>query len=308
MFDPILIAALLTTALLGGALFWVLRSERRRANLEPILSTIARTASSADVQGFALRRSGPKRTALPTLLSSRLELALASTGNRIRPAHLVAVGIAAATTIGLASVAALLGGAAAAGAPALLLRFAQSRYQRKFLDIFPDALDLIVRAVRSGLPAPEAIELVSREVRPPVGAEFEQLLDELRIGTELEEALQRAADRIRVPDFRFFAVSLLLQRQTGGGIAETLSNLGGIIRQRKALRMKARALTAEAKASAAIVATTPFVAGAGLFLINRDLIAVLFVDPRGRFMLGIAVASLLTGIAVMRALIKKNLR
>jgi tight adherence protein B len=101
---------------------------------------------------------------------------------------------------------------------------------------------------------------------------------------------------------------LLLQRQTGGGIAETLSNLGGIIRQRKALRMKARALTAEAQASAAIVAITPFVAGAGLFLINRDLIAVLFVDPRGRFMLGIAVASLLTGIAVMRALIKKNLR
>ncbi len=219
-------------------------------------------------------------------------------------------------TVGLVSVAAsvhpilaiALAGAAAAGAPALLLRFAQSRYQRKFLDIFPDALDLIVRAVRSGLPAPEAIELVSREVRPPVGTEFQQILDELRIGTELEEALQRAADRIRVPDFRFFAVSLLLQRQTGGGIAETISNLGGIIRQRKALRMKARALTAEAQASAAIIAATPFVAGVGLFLINRDLITVLFFDPRGRFMLGIAVASLLTGIAAMRALIKKNLR
>src|SRR5689334_5126096 len=100
----------------------------------------------------------------------------------------------------------------------------------------------------------------------------------------------------------------LLQRQTGGGIAETLSNLGGIIRQRKALRMKARALTAEAQASAALVATTPFVAGVGLFLINRDLITVLFFDPRGRFMLGIAVASLLTGIAGMRALIKRYLR
>jgi tight adherence protein B len=171
---------------------------------------------------------------------------------------------------------------------------------------FPDALDLIVRAVRSGLPAPEAIELVTHEVRPPVATEFRKILDELRIGTGIDEALQRAADRIRVPDFRFFAVSLLLQRQTGGGIAETLSNLSGIIRQRKALRMKARALTAEAQASAAIIATAPF--GVGLFVINRDLIAVLFIDPRGRFMLGIAVASLLTGIAVMRALIKKNLR
>jgi Flp pilus assembly protein TadB len=316
MFDPILLGALLTTVLFGGALFRVLRSERRRANLEPLLGTIAMAASSADVQVFSLRRSGLQRNALPTLLSRRLDHAFASTGNRIGPAHLVAVGIAAAAIVGLVSVAAsvhpilaiALGGAAAAGAPALLLRFAQSRYQRKFLEIFPDALDLIVRAVSSGLPAPEAIELVSREVRPPVGTEFQQLVDELRIGTGLEEALQRAADRIRVPDFRFFAVSLLLQRQTGGGIAETLSNLGGIIRQRKALRLKARALTAEAHASAAIVATTPFVAGVGLFLINRDLITVLFFDPRGRFMLWIAVASLLTGIVGMRALIKRNLR
>jgi tight adherence protein B len=315
MFDPILLAALLTTVLLGGALFQVLRSERRKAQLEPLLSTIARTASSADVPVFSLRRSGPRRDAMPTLLSSRLELAFSSTGNRIGPAHLAAVGIAAAGTIGLVSVAAsvhpmlaiALGGAAAAAAPVLLLRFAQSRYQQKFLDIFPDALDLIVRAVRSGLPAPEAIELVTHEIRPPVAAEFRQILDELRIGTEMDEALQRAADRIRVPDFRFFAVSLLLQRQTGGGIAETLSNLSGIIRQRKALRMKARALTAEAKASAAIIATTPFVAGVGLFLINRDLTSVLFIDPRGRFFLGIAVASLLTGLAVMRALIQKNL-
>ena len=316
MFDPILLAALLTMVLLGGALFRVLRSERRRANLEPLLSTIAMTARSADAQVFSLRRSGPQRNALATLLSSRLDLAFASTGDRIGPAHLVAVGIAAAGTIGLVSVAAsvhpmlaiALGGAAAAAAPVLLLQFAQSRYQQKFLDIFPDALDLIVRAVRSGLPAPEAIELVTHEIRPPVAAEFRQILDELRIGTEMDDALQRAADRIRVPDFRFFAVSLLLQRRTGGGIAETLSNLSGIIRQRKALRMKARALTAEAKASAAIIATTPFVAGVGLFLINRDLTSVLFIDPRGRFFLGIAVASLLTGLAVMRALIKKNLR
>jgi len=190
----------------------------------------------------------------------------------------------------------------------MLLRFAQSRYQRQFLDVFPDALDLIVRAVKSGLPAPEAIELVTREIRPPVGTEFRRLLDELRIGTEMAEALEHAANRIRVPDFQFFVVSLLLQRQTGGGIAEILANLSGIIRQRKDLRLKARALTAEAQASAGLVAATPFVAGVGLFLINRDLVSVLFTDPRGRFMLGVALASLLTGIVAMRALIKRNLR
>jgi tight adherence protein B len=316
LFDPILLAALLTTGLLGGALCRVLRSERRRAHLGSRLSTIAMTASSADAPALSLRRSGPQRNALPTVLSRRLDLAFEATGNRIRPAHLASAGVATAAVVALVAVAAsvhsvlaiALGGAGAIGAPVLLLRSAQSRYQRKFLTIFPEALDLIVRAVRSGLPAPEAIELVTHEVRAPVGTEFQQIVDELRIGTEMEEALQHAADRIRVPDFRFFAVSLLLQRQTGGGIAETLSNLSGIIRQRKALRMKARALTAEAQASAAVIATTPFVAGGGLFLINRDLVSVLFIDPRGRFLLGIAIASLLTGIATMRTLIKRNLR
>jgi len=314
--DPILLFALLATVLIGGALFRVLRLERRRAYFEPRLNMIAMNASSSDGPVDSLRRSRPRRKALPIALLTRLDLAFAATGNRLRPLHLAAIGIAAAATIGLASsalsfrpaLAILLSGAAAIGAPVLLLRFVQRRYQRQFLDVFPDALDLIVRAVRSGLPAPEAIELVTHEIRAPVNTEFQQLLDELRIGTELEDALQHAADRVRVPDFRFFVVSLLLQRQTGGGIAETLSNLSRIIRQRKALRLKARALAAEAQASAAIIATMPFVAGVGLFLINRDLMTVLFNDPRGRFMFGIAVVSLLSGIAAMRALIKRNLR
>ncbi len=201
-----------------------------------------------------------------------------------------------------------LAAAAACAAPVLLLRLAKARYQRQFLEIFPDALDLIVRAVRAGLPAPEAIELASRESRPPVGTEFERMLNELRIGTDMEEALQRAVERIRIPDFQFFVVSLLLQRQTGGGIADTLANLSTIIRQRKALRQKARALSAEAQASAAVVATTPFVAGVGLFLVNRELMSVLFIDPRGRFMLGLAIAGLLLGIVAMRALIQRNMR
>jgi len=152
------------------------------------------------------------------------------------------------------------------------------------------------------------MELVTREVRPPVGAEFRRLLDELRIGTAMEEALQRAADRVRVPDFRFFVVSVLLQSQTGGGIAETLFNLSSIIRQRKALRLKARALTAEAQASAVIVAAMPLVAGMGLFLINRELMGTLLTDPRGRFLLGLAGVSLVSGVVAMKVLIKKTLR
>lgn len=316
MVDYILLTALGSSFALGSALFRLLWIERRRAGIAPRLRTIAATASGANELVASLRKPLPSQRAFPAALSSRLNLACAVTGHRIGPLHLVTTGVIAAATIGLAATmmqfrsafAILLGSAAAIIAPALLVRFAQSRYQRQFLDVFPDALDLIVRAVRAGLPVSEAIEIVAREIHPPVCSEFRRMIDEMRIGTEMEEALLNAADRIRVPDFRFFVVSLLLQRQTGGGIAETLACLSTIIRQRKALRQKARALTAEAQASAAVVAATPFVAGMGLFLINRELVSVLFVDPRGRFMLGLAVISLLLGFATMKALIKQNLR
>jgi Flp pilus assembly protein TadB len=247
---------------------------------------------------------------------SRLDNALAATGNRIGLTHLAAtaiiapvmIGSAAAVTLGRPALSIALAGTAAVGAPALLVQLLQSRNQRQFLDIFPDAIDLIVRAVRVGLPIIEAIEQAAREIRAPVGTELERILGEIRIGVEIEDALQHAADRIRVPDFRFFVVSLLLHRETGGSIAEILSNLSTVIRQRKALRMKARALTAEATASAAVVAAMPFIAGLGLFLINREIMSVMFVDPRGRFMLGVATVGLLLGMVVMKAMIKKSLR
>jgi tight adherence protein B len=316
MYQKILFAAFGSTILFGVALLWALRAERRRAIIEPRLKAISAATSNVESVGVSLRRPRARHKALPTALLTWFDNALAATGNRIRLPHLIAtaiitpvmIGFAAAVTLGRPVPSIVLAGATAAGAPTLLLRLLQKRNQRQFLDIFPDALDLIVRAVKVGLPIIEAIELAAREVRSPVGTELERTLGEIRIGIEIEDALQHAADRIRVPDFRFFVVSLLLQRETGGGIAETLSNLSTVIRQRKALRMKARALIAEAKASAAAVATMPFIAAVGLFLINRELMSVLFADPRGRFMLGVAVGSLLLGIVVMKAMIKKSLR
>jgi tight adherence protein B len=316
MYQQILFAALGSTILFGTALVWALRAERRRAIIEPRLKAISMATSSVESVVVSLRRARPQRKALPAALLSRLDNALAATGNRIGLTHLAAtaitapvmIGFGAAVTLGQPALSIALAGTAAVGAPALLLQFLQSRNQRQFLDIFPDALDLIVRAVRVGLPIIEAIEQAAREVRTPVGTELERILGEIRIGVEIEDALQHAADRIRVPDFRFFVVSLLLHRETGGSIGEILANLSTVIRQRKALRMKARALTAEATASAAVVATMPFIAGLGLFLINREIMSVMFVDPRGRFMLGVATVGLLLGMVVMKAMIKKSLR
>src|SRR5215831_7418318 len=316
MHRQILFLALASTILFGTALVWVLRTERRRAIIEPRLRAISMATSTVEHVVVSLRRPRPERKALPAALLSRLDNALAATGNRIGLTHLAAtaiivpvmIGFAAAVTLGQPALSIALAGTAAVGAPALLVRLLQSQNQRKFMDIFPDAIDLIVRAVRVGLPIIEAIEQAARETRTPVGTELERILGEIRIGVEIEDALQHAADRIRVPDFRFFVVSLLLHRETGGNIAEILSNLSTVIRQRKALRMKARALTAEAKSSAAVVATMPFIAVLGLFLINREIILVMFTDPRGRFMLGLAAVSLLLGVIVMKVIIKKSLR
>ena len=316
MYQQILFAALGSTILFGTALVWALRAERRRAIIGLRLKAISMATSSVESVGVSLRRARPQRKALPAALLSRLDNALAATGNRIGLTHLAAtaiiapviIGFAAAIMLGRPALSVALAGTAAVGVPALLVQFLQARNQRQFLNIFPDALDLIVRAVRVGLPIIEAIEQAAREIRTPVGTELERILGEIRIGVEIEDALQHAADRIRVPDFRFFVVSLLLHRETGGSIAEILSNLSTVIRQRKALRMKARALTAEATASAAVVAAMPFIAGLGLFLINREIMSVMFVDPRGRFMLGVATVGLLLGIVVMKAIIKKSLR
>jgi tight adherence protein B len=313
--QQVLVTSLGSTILLGVVLL-VLRTARRRASLELRLKAIAIASLDTDQVGPLLRRPQPQRRPLPANLLTRLDVALAATGNRIGLPHVVAtaalagslLAIAVAATHTRAVLALAVVVAAALGAPALLVRLAQTRNQRLFLDIFPDALDLIVRAVRAGLPVLKAIELTAQEVSAPVGFEFERILGEIRIGVEIEDALRNAADRIRVPDFRFFVVSVLLQRQTGGGIAEILSGLSTIIRQRKALRTKARALTAEATASTAVVAAMPFIAGGGLFVVNRDMMSVLFVDPRGRFMLGVAVAGLLLGLVAMKAIVRKCLR
>ena len=184
MFDAFLIAALAVSTVLGTALLRLRRAERRSASLQSRLEALAGEGSATDKLVVSLRRPRQQRGAIPPALSARLDLALAAAGDCVGRRHLAASGMAAIVVVG--SVAAIAGfrldltialaGAAAAGAPALLLRILQRRYQRRFLDGFPDALDLIVRAVRAGIPAPEALDIVTRESKPPVGTEFRRLL------------------------------------------------------------------------------------------------------------------------------------
>jgi tight adherence protein B len=322
--QPILLLVLFATLLVGAALFVMLQAETRREVRQARLKAImAGTATPADSGlGLSLRRPIVRRgrrafSVLPGVLWERLNAEFSATGSRIRVLHLVmAAGIAAAVVItfsvlflGLGPGLALpLTGAAALLAPVFVLRYAQRQYQSKFLAVFPDALDLLGRAVKAGLPVFDAMEVAAREIPDPVGAEFRKTLEEVRIGVEIDEALRHTAGRIRIPDFHFYMVALVLQRRTGGSLAETLGNLSAIIRRRKELRLKVRALTAEAKASVIVLSVLPFLTAVGMLIIAPDLMRVLLTDPRGRFMIGVALVSQIVGIIVMSRMIKRSLR
>lgn len=315
--------ALAVTLLFGVGLLALTVGERRRRSMQHRVTTVSAAArrGEAAAAGGTLRLTQPKETmrgrALPKQFREQLDSAYEAAGNRIGPLHTLGIGFAAgAAAFGmtfyimdlgaLISVAASLAGAVVAMIG--VVRMAQSRFRRKFLEVFPDALDLIVRAVKAGLPVLDAMGIVAREVPDPVGSEFRRILEEMRVGFDPAVALQRSAERIRVPDFQFYVVSLSLQRRTGGGLSETLQNLSGVIRRRKELRIKSRALSAEAKASATVLSLLPLVALGGLTMMDSTLMGVLFVDHRGRFMLGLAITSQLLGIASIAALIKKMMR
>jgi tight adherence protein B len=321
--EQLILIVLAPAVLLGAALFVALRADRRRQNVQQRLQQIAvATAPSRGAPAPSVRRPsqpGGLRGVflLPANLQRRFDAALAATGDRINVLHLAIVGaVAVAVVLVLCSqllrlnplLLIILAAVAAIGAGVALVRFAQGRFQDRFLDAFPDALDLVGRAVRAGLPVFDAMEVAAGEIRDPVGSEFRRILDEMRIGVEIDDALQHAADRIRVSDFRFYVVAIILQRRTGGHLAESLGNLSNVIRCRKEVRLKAKALTAEARASALVLIALPFVVGLGLTFLARPLVQTLWLDPRGRFMVGVAIVNLMIGAAVMQYMIKRALR
>lgn len=174
----------------------------------------------------------------------------------------------------------------------------------RFLDHLPDAIDLVVRATRAGIPVTEAIVAAGQETEEPVRSEFRRVADAVSIGVDLRDALRTAARRVRLPDFDFFVVALIVQRETGGQLAETLGNLADILRKRKEMRLKVKALTAEGRMSANIVAALPFVTGGLIFAIDPKYILTLFDDPTGHILLGAASACLTLGMVVIGRMTK----
>lgn len=150
----------------------------------------------------------------------------------------------------------------------------------KFTSKFPDAIDLMVRGLRSGLPISETLGVVADEVSGPIAEEFRAVADKMKIGRTMEAALQDTADRLGTPEFQFFVITLAIQRETGGNLAETLANLSEVLRKRAAMKLKIRAMSSESKASAWIVGSLPFIVFGLIWFINGKYMQDFFVDER----------------------------
>jgi tight adherence protein B len=150
----------------------------------------------------------------------------------------------------------------------------------KFTANFPDAIELMVRGLRSGLPITETLGIVASEIQGPVGFEFRMVSDKMKIGRTMEGALQDTADRLGTPEFQFFVITLAIQRETGGNLAETLSNLADVLRKRAQMRLKIRAMSSESKASAYIIGALPFVVFGMVTAINPAYMGGFFTDQR----------------------------
>jgi tight adherence protein B len=175
---------------------------------------------------------------------------------------------------------AFIGSAIGFGLPHMVVGSFIKRRLANFTARFPDAIDLLVRGLRSGLPVTETLGVVAKEVPGPVGEEFKLVTERIKIGRSMEDALQESANRLQTPEFNFFCITLAIQRETGGNLAETLSNLGAVLRSRAQMKLKIRALSSESKASAYIVGSLPFLVFIMIWWVNPDYLAGFFTEER----------------------------
>ncbi|MCX4152073.1 type II secretion system F family protein [Paraburkholderia madseniana] len=184
--------------------------------------------------------------------------------------------------------------------PVLVVRWAYhwqiARFRNRFLAVFPDTIDLIIRAVRAGIPVVQAICVAGVESEEPVRTTFRTMGDALLVGADLKEVLEQAAVRLRLADFSFFSVCLVLQRETGGNLGDTLENLAGIVRMRRDIRAKSKALTAEGRLASKMIAAVPFALMGFIYIANRPYLDTLTHTRAGHKILALAAVLLTIGL------------
>lgn len=193
--------------------------------------------------------------------------------------------------------------AAGLGLPRWIVGFVAGRRIKKFTSDFPDAMDIIVRGIRSGLPVHDSLRVIAQESPEPLASQFHRLVESIGMGVSVDQALEKMHENMPTSEVRFFAIVLAIQQKTGGNLAEALSNLSTVIRARKLMREKVKALSGEAVASAVIIGSLP-PAVAGLISITApDYMRPLFTDPRGHMMLMVGAVWMTLGVLSMRKMI-----
>ena len=309
--DPVFLSIFFGFAIAGALLIPVVTSDGGR--FQARLKRVGSTGTAAVRHTSTIRRTQVKKGPLDLIAERWLpmgndgKLRLERAGLKMSTGRFLAICVAAGllksfflSLFGLPLLVAL---------PAsLILAFSFARAavdflitqrQKRFLLLFPDAIDLMVRGLRSGFPVSETLGVVGREVRDPVGNIFRIASDQIRLGASLEQGLWYAQKRIELPDFAFFIISLSVQRETGGNLSETLNNLSDILRRRHQMKLKVKALSAEARFSAYILGGMPFAILAALLMFNPDYVSPLYTDPRGKIIALTALAMEALGIYTM---------
>ncbi|NJC40432.1 tight adherence protein B [Brevundimonas alba] len=202
----------------------------------------------------------------------------------------ILIGLGAAVVFGL-------------GLPRWVVGFMGNRRRKKFGSHFADAVDVIVRGIKSGLPVHDCFKIIARESPQPLGAEFQTLVEGLGVGLTLQQALEKMYERMPTPELKFFAIVIGIQQKTGGNLAEALGNLSTVLRARKMMGEKIKALSSEATASAGIIGSLPPAVMILVSITTPAYMGKLFTEPRGQFMLLIAVMMMALGVFVMKRMI-----
>jgi len=291
----VLIIAIGTLAVLGMMVFAFAGPSPERAKARRLKDVTHRHSASATAIETQMRRITANRATRMDLAAARflpnpalLQKRLAMTGKGwtvgqygLATLSMIAVLTLLLMTRGLpVTLSVLIGVIVGAGLPHMVVSFFIKRRIVQFNAKFPDAIELLVRGLRSGLPIGETMAVVGSEVDGPVGVEFRAITDKMKIGRTMDVALQETADRLGTPDFQFFVISIAIQRETGGNLAETLANLATVLRSRTQMKLKIKAMSSESKASAYIVGSLPFIVFGMVWMVNPGYMANFFVDQR----------------------------
>ena len=187
--------------------------------------------------------------------------------------------------------------------PNFFVNFKRKRRHRKFTEEFPNAVDVIVRGVKAGLPLIDCLKVIAAEAQEPVRSEFREIVEDQTLGMPLGEAVARLPERVPLAEANFFAIVIIIQSRTGGNLSEALGNLSKVLRDRKKMAAKIRAMSAEAKSSAGIIGSLPIVVTILIYLTSPDYIALLFTTTTGNIVLACSGLWMLMGILVMRKMI-----